>query len=64
MQQGLWGLAKRLFDVDVSRIDNNDARMKELFPDEAQRPTFWNNDVQLFQILKEGQLQSFFYLDP
>jgi Zn-dependent oligopeptidase len=48
--QGLFALAKRLFDVDIE-------------PADGQVPV-WHPDVRFFSVKKGGQPKAYFYLDP
>ena len=48
---GLFGLAQRLFDIEIRRAD-------------AAQAHTWHADVQFFNVLKEGQHIASFYLDP
>jgi len=48
--EGLFGLAKRLFDVDITAAD-------------GQAP-IWHKDVRFFQVSQNGQPKAYFYLDP
>jgi len=47
---GLFAVAKRLFDVDIEAAD-------------GQAPV-WHADVRFFKVKKGGQDKAFFYLDP
>jgi oligopeptidase A len=47
---GLFAVAKRLFDVDIEAAD-------------GQAPV-WHPDVRFFKVKKGGQDKAFFYLDP
>eukprot|EP00798_Chlamydomonas_sp_ICE-L_P012620 gene12620-15848_t len=47
---GLFMLAKRLFDVDIVAVD-------------GMSPV-WNDDVRFFQVQKGGKPKAYFYLDP
>lgn len=47
---GLFGLAKRLFDVDIEAADGQAA--------------VWHPDVRFFVVKKEGKPKAYFYLDP
>ncbi len=48
--QGLFGLAKRLFDVDIEPADGT--------------VPVWHQDVRFFAVKKAGKPKAFFYLDP
>jgi len=48
--QGLFALAKRLFDVDIE-------------PADGQVPV-WHEDVRFFRVKKDGKPKAYFYLDP
>jgi len=48
--EGMFGLANRLFEVEVE-------------PADGEAPT-WHEDVRFFKVLKNGQPKAFFYLDP
>jgi oligopeptidase A len=48
---GLFGLAERLFAIEIKRAD-------------AAQAHTWHKDVQFFNVLKEGQHIASFYLDP
>ncbi|MGY8823762.1 MAG: M3 family metallopeptidase [Candidatus Latescibacterota bacterium] len=48
---GLFGLAERLFDIDIKRADATQAHP-------------WHAEVQFFNVLRAGQHIASFYLDP
>ena len=48
---GLFGLAERLFDIEIQRADDEEAHK-------------WHEDVQYFKVLREGERIASFYLDP
>jgi oligopeptidase A len=48
---GLFGLAERLFDIEIQRADDEEAHS-------------WHEDVQFFKVLRDGQRIASFYLDP
>jgi len=48
---GLFGLAERLFDIDIQRADAAEAHP-------------WHEEVQFFNVLREGKHIASFYLDP
>lgn len=48
--QGLFGLAKRLFDVDIEPADG--------------KAPVWHEDVRFFVVKKGGRPKAYFYLDP
>ena len=48
---GLFGLAARLFGVEIQRADDEDAHK-------------WHEDVQFFKVSRDGQRIASFYLDP
>jgi len=56
VQQGLWSLAERLFDVKVRRLSDVDISDLGI--------SLWHPDVQVFELKKSGNLQSYFYVDP
>lgn len=47
---GLFKLAKKLYDVDIVAAD-------------GQVPV-WDKDVRFFEVRKEGKPKAYFYLDP
>ena len=49
--KGMFGLAKRLFDVDVTKVTD-------------APPSTWSSDVEFFEIKKDGKPVAYFYLDP
>lgn len=48
--EGLFKLAKRLFEVDIVAVD-------------GEAP-IWHPDVRFFKVLKDGQPKAYFYFDP
>ncbi|MDP6041164.1 MAG: M3 family metallopeptidase [Candidatus Latescibacteria bacterium] len=48
---GLFGLAERLFDIEIQRADDEDAPR-------------WHEDVQFFKVIRDGERIASFYLDP
>ncbi|EFN52299.1 hypothetical protein CHLNCDRAFT_139059 [Chlorella variabilis] len=48
--EGLFGLAKRLFDVDIEPADG--------------KAPVWHEDVRFFVVKKGGRPKAYFYLDP
>lgn len=47
---GLFSLAKRLFDVEISKVD--------------PPPPLWHADAQFFEVRREGRAVAYLYFDP
>jgi len=48
---GMFALAKRLFDIDVVQVDD-------------KAPPTWNKDVRFFEVRRGGEPVAYLYLDP
>lgn len=57
VQEGLFSLAIKLFGVDINELTD-----KSLL--EKMNISFWHEDVRIYEIKREGQTVSYFYLDP
>ncbi|CAD7944085.1 unnamed protein product [Amoebophrya sp. A120] len=54
---GLWNLANKLFGISIREIASAEEKTK-------LGVSLWNEDVMVFEIVKDNEVVSYFYLDP